>query len=215
MASRFSDLATQATPPRSTILAAENAGVSEQSTLAQIQAGKQSEWIPAAAMQPSVTKPCSDLQVVEGTAGQPNAHVRDFDDGATVTLEEAQFQFAFPHRWNKGTITFKAYYTHVGGQTGGLDGVAWGLAGVSVVDNATWKLAVGTEIVVTLDRADADDVHETAESAALTVGGTLGDGQICFFILRRKTDDAADDLDLDARLFGIRLFWTQDDSVED
>lgn len=177
--------------------------------------GKKSEYIPAAAMQPSVTKPCSALAIVEGTAGRPNVHVRDFDDGVAVTLEEAQFQFVFPNRWNKGTITFQAYYTHAGGQTGGLDGVAWGLAGVQIADNAPWDTAVGTEIVVTLDRADANDVHQTAESAALTVAGTLADGEMCFFILRRKTDDAADDLDIDARLLGCRIFWTEDAAVED
>lgn len=180
-----------------------------------VAAGRQSEWIPAAAMQPSVTKGCSTLQVVEGTAGRANVHVRDFDSGGAVTLEEAQFQFAFPNRWDKGTITFKAYYTHVGGQTAGLDGVAWGLAAISIVDDAAWDIALGTEIVVTLDRADADDVHVTAESAAVTVGGTLGDGNMCFFVFRRKTDDAADDLNIDARLLGIRIFWTQDSGLED
>lgn len=177
--------------------------------------GKQSEYIPAAAMQPSVTKPCSGLQVVEGTAGRPNVHVRDFDSGATVTLEEAQFQFVFPNKWNKGTITFQAYYTHAGTQTAGLDGVAWGLSAVQIADNAAWDVATGTEVVVTLDRADGGDVHVTAVSANVTVAGTLTDGNMVFFILRRKTDDAADDLDIDARLLGVRIFWTEDAAVDD
>ena len=177
--------------------------------------GAKTEYIPAAAMQPSVTKPCSALVAVEGTAGRPNIHVRDFDDGVAVTFEEAQFQFVFPNRWNKGTITFQAFYSHAGTQTGGLDGVAWGLAAVQIADDAAWDTAVGTEIIVTLDRADGGDVHETAESAAVTIAGTLVDGSMCFFILRRKTDDGADDMDIDARLLGIRLFWTEDAAVDD
>lgn len=174
--------------------------------------GKKSEYIPAAAMQAAVTNGCSALAVVEGTAGQPNVHVRDF---ATATAETAQFQFVFPNRWNKSTITFQAYYTHAGGQTAGLDGVAWGLSAVSVVDNAAWDTAFGTQVVVTLDRADSGDVHVTAESAAVTVGGTLNDGQMTFFEIERVVGDAADDLSIDARLLGVRIFWTEDSGVED
>lgn len=174
--------------------------------------GKKSEYIPAAAMQPAVTNGCSALAVVEGTAGQPNVHVRDFDP---TTAESAQFQFVFPNRWDKGTITFQAYYTHAGGQTGGLDGVAWGLSAVSIVDDAAWNVAFGTQVVVTLDRANSGDVHVTAESAVVTVGGTLNDAQMTFFELERVVGDAADDLNIDARLLGIRIFWTEDAAVED
>lgn len=174
--------------------------------------GKKSEWIPAAAMQPAATNGCSALAVTEGTAGQPNVHVRDFD---TTTAESAQFQFVFPNRWDKGTITFQVYYTHAGTQTGGLDGVAWGLSAVSIVDDAAWDIAFGTQIVVTLDRANGGDVHTTAESAAVTVGGTLNDAQMTFFELERVVGDAADDMDIDARLLGARIFWTEDSAVED
>ena len=175
--------------------------------------GRKSEYLPSKALEPSVSDGCSALATVEGTAAQPNVKVRDFDSGATI--EEAQFDFQFPNRWDKGTITFEVEYTHVGGQTGGLDGVAWGLAGVHVPDDTAWDVATGTEIIVTLDRADAGDVHRTAESAALTIAGSIGDGGHNFFILRRVTSDGADDLDIDARLIGVRLFWTEDAAVDD
>lgn len=174
--------------------------------------GKKSEYIPAAAMQPSVTNGCSALAAVEGTAGNPNVHVRDFDP---TTAEAAQFQFVFPNRWDKSTITFQVYYTHAGGQTVGLDGVAWGLSAVSIVDDAAWNVAFGTQVVVTLDRANSGDVHVTAESAVVTVGGTLNDAQLTFFELERVVANAADDLNIDARLLGVRIFWTEDAAVED
>lgn len=174
--------------------------------------GKKSEYIPAAAMQPAVTNGCSALTAVEGTAGNPNVHVRDFDP---TTAEAAQFQFVFPNRWNKSTITFQAYYTHAGGQTAGLDGVAWGLSAVSIVDDAVWDVAFGTQVVVTLDRANSGDVHVTAESGVVTVGGTLNDAQMTFFELERVVGNAADDLNIDARLLGVRIFWTEDGVNED
>lgn len=174
--------------------------------------GRRSEYIPAAAMQPAVTNGCSALTAVEGTAGQPNVHVRDFDP---TTAEAAQFQFPFPNRWNKGVITFQVLYTHAGGQTGGLDGVAWGLSAVQIADDAAWDVAFGTQVVVTLDRANSGDVHVTAESGDLTVAGTLADSYMVFFELERVVSNGADDLDIDARLLGIRLFWTEDQVVDD
>lgn len=177
--------------------------------------GKKTKYISVKDMEPSVTKGCSAMAVVEGTAGRPNVHVRDFDSGASVTLEEAQFQFAFPNRWNKGTITYQTYHTHVGGQTGGLDGVAWGLSGVQIADDAAWDVVTGTEVVVTLDRATANEVHKSAASAAVTIAGTLADEDMVFFIIRRVTTDGADDMDIDARLMGIRIFWTEDSAVDD
>jgi hypothetical protein len=212
MGDRIQDLVAQAAPARTVNLEIDEGSASKKSTLAQLQAGKQSEWIPAAAMQPSVTLPCASLAVTEGTAAQPNLHNLAFD---TTLLEEAQFQFAFPHRWNQGTVTFKAYYSHVGGQGAGLDGTAWGLSAVSVADDAAWNVAFGTEVLIVEDNVDANDVHITAESAAVTVGGTLGDGNMVFFRIRRKADDAGDDYPGDALLIGIRLFWTQNDSIED
>lgn len=205
MATRISDLAQQTIAPAAAEVHINNAGTSERASMDALFTAKLSEYIPAAAMQPAVTSGPSDLAIVEGTAGQPNIHVRDFD---SVTAEAAQFQFVFPNRWNQGTITFQAYYTHVGGQTGGLDGVAWGLSAVSIVDDAAWDIAFGTQIIVTLDRVTADEIHVTAESAAVTVGGTLGDAQMSFFEIERVVSDGADDLNIDARLLGVRIFWT-------
>ena len=177
--------------------------------------GRKSEYIPAAAMQPSVTKPCSGLQIVEGTAGQPNIHVRDFDDGVTVTLEEAQFQAPFPNRWNKSTITFEVFDTHAGGQTATQDGRVWGLSAVAISSDEAWDTAFGTEVLVTIDQANANRVHKSSESAAVTVAGTPADDDFIFFRIRRKTDDAADDMDQDARLLGVRIYWTEDAAVDD
>ena len=166
---------------------------------------KQTIWAPAGSMQPTVSNGCAAIVTVETVAGQPDQHVLAFD---TTADEHAQFEVAFPNSWDKGTVTFIAFWTHQGSQTGGLDGVAWGLQGVSLSSGDAFATAYGTPVVVTDDEVTADDIYVTAESAAITIDGTPADGDLTFFRVFRDISDAADDLDIDAQLVGIQLFYT-------
>ena len=170
-------------------------------------AGKQHVWIPALAMRPTVSNGCAGIVDVETTAGRPDLQVLDFDNTAD---EHAQFGMAAPKSWNESTVTFKAVWTHAGGQTGGLDGVAWFLQGLAASDDDTADAAYGTAVVVTDDQATAEDVYFTAESTAITIAGTPAEGDMLFFRVGRDVSDAADDLDIDARLIGIILYLTTD-----
>lgn len=175
--------------------------------------GRRTEVFPAGAMYYPSTQPAGAIAARESTANQVAVAYIPFD-GAS----EERVQFGgvpFPNRWDKGVITFQVGYTHAGGQTGGLDGVAWALNAVSVADDAPWDVAFGSAITVTLDRATADEVHVTAESGNVTVAGTLGDGNTVWFQLVRNTAHASDDLDIDAELLFIRIFWNEDASIDD
>ena len=167
--------------------------------------GKQHIWIPAVGMRPTVSNGCASIADVETTAGRPDLQVSDYDSTAD---EHAQFGFAAPKSWNESTVTFKALYTHAGGQTGGLDGVAFFLQGLAVGDDESADQVYGTAVVVTADNVTAEDVHITSESAAITIAGTPAEGDMLFFRVGRDVSDAADDLDIDARLIGIVLFLT-------
>ena len=169
--------------------------------------GKKAIFVPVSAMQPTVSNGCSALALVETTAGRPDLQVRDYD---TAADEHAQFGIAMPPSWDEGTVTWRAVWSHAGGQTGGLDGVAWFLQGVAVSDDETADVAYGTPVVVTDDQATAEDVYFTAESTAVTIAGTPAAGDFVFFRVGRDVSDAADDLDIDARLIGIVLFITTD-----
>jgi len=169
--------------------------------------GKQTAWVPVAAMQPTVSNPCGALALVETTAGQPDQQVRAFANGAD---DHAQFGITFPKSWNKGTVSFIPIWTHQGGQTGGLDGVAWALQGVSIGDDEAFAVAYGTAIIVTDDQSNTDRVFFGAESAAITIAGTPADDEYTVFRVFRDVSDAADDLDIDAQLIGIKLFFTTD-----
>ena len=165
-------------------------------------AGLETIWVPAAAMRPTVSNGCAALTEVETTAGRPDLQVLDFDKDAD---EAAQFQIAFPKAWNEGTITFAVYYIGLAATTG----VAFGLQGVSVGDNEEADQAYGTAVVVTDDsQGDATEVLITATSGAVTLANSPAAGDISFFRLFRDVSDGNDDMAGDARVLGVKIFFT-------
>ena len=167
--------------------------------------GTDTIWVPAGAMRPTVSNGCANITDVETTAGRPDMQVLDFDASSD---EHAQFSIAFPKSWNEGTITFQVYWTTTATDT---DGVAWGLQGVAVSDNDTIDVTYGTAVVVTDDALSAaEDQWVTAESGAVTIGGTPAVNDICYFRIFRDVSDSNDDMTEDARLIGIKIFFTTD-----
>ena len=172
-------------------------------------AGKQTIWIPSLAMRPTDSNGCDSITSVETTAGRPDMHVLDFDNSAD---EAAQFQVCFPKSWNLGTITYQVWWTGLAATTG----VAWGLQGVGVNDNETIDVAYGTIVIVTDDAQGAvEEVLKSDESSAVTIAGTPADDDICFFRIFRDVSDGNDDMAGDARLLGVKLFFTTDAENDD
>ena len=165
--------------------------------------GKQTMWIPAAAMYPNTTNGCAALAQVELSNG-PEIKVLDFDASSD---ENAQFAVSFPKEWNEGTVTFQAYFTVTGTNTGD---VAWGLSGVAVADNDSCNTAFGTNVVATAKAhsGTSNDIDVSAESGAVTIAGSPSTDELVFFQIMR--DVSADDQSGDARLLGIKLFYTTD-----
>ena len=165
-------------------------------------AGVETIYVPAGAMAPNTTNGCSGLDQVELSNG-PELRVLDFDASSD---ENAQFTVCFPKSWNEGTITFQAFWTVTGTDTGT---VAWGLSGVSIADDASINTAFGTNVVATAKAfsGTSNDMTVSAVSGAVTVASAAVDTQTYFQIMR---DVSADDQTGDARLLGIKLFYTTD-----
>ena len=73
----------------------------------------------------------------------------------------------------------------------------------------------GTAVVVTDDALGAaEDLMVTAESGAVTIAGSPAAGDLCYFNIERDVSDANDDMAEDAKLIGIKLFYTVDDVHE-
>ncbi len=166
--------------------------------------GKQTVWIPASAMIAATTSGPASASL-ESATNDINYAVLDFDASAD---EHAHFNVAFPKSWNLGTITYQVVWSSTATDT---DGVAWGLQAIALSDNEAIDTAFGSPVVVTDDcQGAAGEVYVTAESAAVTIGGTPADDDLCFFRIFRDISDANDDAVEDARLIGVKLFYTTD-----
>ncbi len=167
--------------------------------------GKQSIFVSAAAMRPTVTNGCAAIADAETTAARPDMQVLDFDASAD---EHAQFQIAMPKQWNEGTITFQVYWCSTATDT---DGVSWALQGVACSDSDTIDVVYGTAIVVDdANLSAAEDLCVSAESGAVTIAGSPAVGDMCFFRVFRDVSDANDTAAEDARLIGVKIFITTD-----
>ena len=165
-------------------------------------AGVETIYVPAGAMSPNTTNGCAGLVQVELSNG-PELKCLDFDASSD---ENAQFTVCFPKSWNEGTITFQAFWTVTGTNTGT---VAWGLSGVSIADDVSINTAFGTNVVATAKAfsGTSNDMTVSAVSGAVTVASAAVDTQTYFQIMR---DVSADSQSGDARLLGIKLFYTTD-----
>jgi len=166
-------------------------------------AGKETIWVPASAMYPNTTNGCADIAQVELSNG-PEIKTLDFDKDSD---EFAQFAVAFPKSWNEGTVTFQAYFTADSTNTGT---VSWALNGVAIADDDSINTAFGTAVAPTAKAhsGTANDLDVTAESGAVTIAGSPSTDEQVFFQIQR--DVSEDSLTADAKLLGIKLFFTTD-----
>lgn len=157
--------------------------------------------IMAAAMTPNTTNGPS-AGSVELTTNKNMLVTQDYD---TTTAESAQFCVPMPESWNEGTITFKPLWTAASGS----GGVAWGLQGVAISDDDTMDVAFGTQVVVTDTFITANDLHVGAESTAVTISGSPAAGDLVNFKVQRVVSNGSDTLAVDAKLIGIRIYYTE------
>jgi len=165
-------------------------------------AGKETIWVPAVAMYPNSTNGAEAAQVE--LSNGPEIKTLDFDASSD---ENAQFAVAFPKSWNAGTVTFQAFFTATSTNTGTAKFV---LSGVALADNGDLNTAFGTAVgpAAKAHSGTSNDLDVTAESGAVTIAGSPGDDEYVFFQITR--DVSEDDLSADARLLGVKLFFTTD-----
>ena len=186
--------------------ATDTVTVSVDSTIKKV--GKETIWIPAVAMYPNTTNGCAALAQTELSNG-PEIKTLDFDKDSD---EFAQFAIAFPKSWNEGTVTFQAFFTAASTNTGTT---AFVLNAVALADNGDLNTAFGTAVGPTAKAMSgtSNDLAVTAESGAVTIAGSPSVDEYVFFQIMR--DVSADSLTADAKLLGIKLFFTTDAANDD
>ena len=167
-------------------------------------AGKETIWVPSSAMYGATTNP-ADAQQVETTATRPDMKVLDFDKD---TDEFAQFSIAMPKSWNEGTLTYQVYWTPGSTNTGDC---IFGLQAVACADSDTIDVAYGTAVNVTdAGIGTLEDQQISSESGAVTVAGSPAAGELTYFQLFRDANAGGDTFTADARVLGVKIFFTTD-----
>lgn len=165
-------------------------------------AGLETIWVPAVAMYAATTNGAGTT-TTESTTNKVMTKALAFD---TATQEFAHFAIAFPKSWNEGTVTFQPYWT----ARSGTGNVVWALQGVAFSDGDAIDTAFGTEQTSTQSLSTTSDLHIGPVSSAITIGGTPAAGDQTFFRIKRNVSN--DNLNADAELLGVRLFFTTDAS---
>lgn len=168
--------------------------------------GKHSIWIPAEAISPRSNAGCGALATTAAaTNGRPDIRALPFDKS---TDEHAQFTIAMPKMWDEGAITAQFYWTNASVTSGT---VSWGLQGVALSNDDAIDTAFGTAVVTgDTQTGTAKDVHISAVSSAITIAGSPAANDLsCFQVYR---DVSADNLNEDALLLGIKIFYEIDGS---
>jgi hypothetical protein len=165
-------------------------------------AGKETVWVPAAAMWPRTTNGAAPVNRELTTGGDIQIKAWGFD---TTTEEAVQFYIGPPKSWNLGTLTFRPVWTNTAGAS--TETVSWGLSvGAYTDSDAIDSTDLGTEVRVADTWLAQNDIHISAESGAVTVGNTpVADDWLICQVARSVAND---NMTGDAELLGIYLYFT-------
>jgi hypothetical protein len=161
--------------------------------------GKQSIWIPAAAMTPRITSGAA-VGLIDSGTNDNTLQSLDFDQ---TTSEHAQFVIGMPKSWNEGTVTFTPYWTAFAGSA--AQTCIFTLSGVAISNDDSLDFSQGTPQSSSDALITTNDLHIGPESSAITIGGSPAEGDMVVFDLAR---DISDTLAADAKLLGIMLHIT-------
>ena len=162
--------------------------------------GRQTIWVPASAMVTRLTSGAG-----QGTTETPvNRVMRRTLDFDATTQEFAQFAIGMPKSWNEGSVSAEFLWT----AASGTGAVVWGLQGVARSDDDPLEAAFGAAQEITDTLLSAGDVHRSAETSPIVLGGSPAEGDLVVFQLYRDPADIADTLNADAQLIGVRLFYS-------
>lgn len=161
-------------------------------------------WIPAEAMTPLVSNG-AEAGANEYATNDVMMNYLAFDGGATP--EWASFSLPMPENWNKLTILAKFYWAPGHSDCSANDTVEWKLGGQAIANDGALDVALadaGEVITDTVLAGEQGDLHITATTPAITIGGTPGLGKLVHFKLSRNVA-GTDDMEEDAWLFGVLI----------
>lgn len=168
---------------------------------ATVMQGRHSIWVPASAFTPMAANGAGSSTFDSGNQDITFRTI-DFDTSSS----EAAFcaPIAMPKSWNEGTVTFKIYWTNTGGSS--TQTVAFNINGRAFSDDDAFNTAYSASVSATDTYIAQNDLHVTAETAALTIDGSPAAEDLVLFRVSR--DVANDNLSGDALLIGMMIYVT-------
>ena len=154
--------------------------------------------LTSAGATPTTTIGASVPTVIEAGTNDIDYYVVDFD---ASTEERVFWNVVLPDNYGGGTVTAIFYWTNAAGQAG--EDVVWGIKARAYANDNPLDAAYGTEVTVADDWIAQNDVHVSAATAAITIGGSPAGGQYFVFNVGRKV--GSDDLTGDARLLSVKI----------
>ena len=167
--------------------------------------GKQTIWVPAGAMIPSITNGPA-FGTLEMNTNKNMIQYLAYD---STTSEGAQFSIQMPKSWNESTVIGQVVWTHPTA-TAAANSVVWSFRAVATANNDTLDVAFGSYVNVRANGATANATYISPESAAITVAGTPGAEEFITFEVDRQPANTGDTMGVDARLLGVKIHYTID-----
>jgi hypothetical protein len=166
--------------------------------------GSTNLWIPVHMWLPRITGGAAQVTQETFTHFQ-NFRFLLFDAG---TVEYAQSVVVMPDNYNLGTIRARFYWSASGPKAGSND-VVWSIHGQFFSDGDAIDQGFGTAVSVvdTVQDVLPDDVMISAETSAMTFGGTPGTNRLVQLQIFRDAANAADTYGHDAKLIGIEILY--------
>jgi len=162
--------------------------------------GRQTIWVPAGAMLPRTTNGAA-AGSAETTTNKVMIKTLDFDQS---TAEYAQFSVGMPKSWDRSTVAAQFCWSNASGS----GDVVWAIQAVAISDDDTLDAAFGTAQSVTDSVTVAGDLMQSAETSAVTVAGSPAALDLVTFQVYRDAASGNDSYAGDARLHGVRLYFS-------
>lgn len=164
-------------------------------------AGKETIWIPAAALYRGNTPPGSVAAITVNTLDVPYL---PFDASSE---EWVSAMIAMPKSWNEGQLTAQFYWAHPATVTNFA--VRWRILAYAFSDDDTMTGSLSfSDTGVTDTGGTTSDLYISAETSAFTVGGTPAENDMVGFRIGREATNGADTMAVDAYLIGVKIFYT-------
>lgn len=167
-------------------------------TIAGVEYGKQSFWVPANAWELGTA--------ARGSYTDGSGHVWPTLDFDQTTGESVFFSVGMPKNWDLGNVTFYVYWTAASGS----GGVAWQVNLGSVQDNESLGDAYSTGALLTDTFQTANNLHISPESGSLvpSSGGESVATHDCIKLqFLRDPSNGGDTLNADARMIGVKFIY--------